>query len=343
MKGGDGMKLEFNKKYTPAIFILGIIACLTLVLYSTYFFVATRSYSQYEKQMLKVMSDVNALNDSTSSLIKGQTIDTECSQVKVKKISDDLAAVKTAVQSITPTNNYYSCHSEFMEGLNFNILMYRQLEAMLSNPNSTDIDKSLEELKNYREKCLASYSNVHIKKQKMTLSKNCIKFFDCSSSYMADLIRVRKDSQIAQSQNLQFIDNLDGCFNKFLSLKSNYKIALASSRKSDNYDELLNSISKNSLSFEAMKADFSNLTVPANGLELYKSLKIAFDDYSSYLSSIKAAVEIEKIEMKNASPNNGSMEAAYLLADEKYSASDSSLDKFFEIYNDYKSKNAKQQ
>lgn len=325
-----------TKKVLTIISILaGICLVISFVLYGTYYFTVSKSYNDYEKKLKTTVDKVNELNNSVNSLLKDQTIDTELSKKLLPDKISELTNIKNTVQAINPTDKYYKAQNNLVDGINYNILIYKQILSIISNPDSKDIDKSLQSLKDYKDKCLNSYSLFNLKNEKISLTSSSLKFIDNSIFYSAELLRLNKDKSISDSQNLDFINNIDLVLNGLLSLKSDYNVKITSSRTSKNYDSLLLTISQNKTSVDSIKSNLSSIIIPANGVNLYKALKDTLDNYTYYLDSINKAVAFEKA---SKNPSDSSIESNYIFAKDKYSLIDTKLDIFYKEYADFKNK-----
>ncbi|MDF2881942.1 MAG: hypothetical protein K0R54_2499 [Clostridiaceae bacterium] len=335
------MKPKAKKIVKITSIVIGVIAAFIMVFYGTYYFIVSKSYSEYDKQIKYYTDKINEINNSTASLIKQQTIDSNKSKKDLPSKIDSLIEVKSGIQAINPTEKYYKVHSSLIDGVNNNILIYKQIISIISNPGSKDIEKSLENLKSYRDKCIESYSLFETKKLSVSLSSSTLKFVNNSIFYTSELIRLNKDKTITDGQNSDFINSVDSILNDFISLKTDYNSQIEASRKSKKFNDLLFTISKNTTTYQALKGKLSNIIVPSKGVNLYKALKKTLDSYSAYLDSIYKAVNYENSQLKSADVSNSSIEANYAFSKDKYSTVNDNLEDFYNLYNEFKTKNMK--
>jgi hypothetical protein len=319
----------------------GIIAAIFVIFYGTYYFIVSKSYSEYEKQVKYYTDKINEINDSTSSLIKQQTIDSNKSKKDLPSKIDSLIEIKNHIEEINPSEKYYKINSSLVDGLNNNILIYKQIISIISNPESKDIEKSLENLKGYKDKCIESYSLFKTKKLSVSLSSSSLQFINNSIFYTSQLKRLNNDKAIKDGQNSEFINSIDSILNDFLALKKDYNSQIEASRKNRKFNDLLFSISKDTTTFLALKSKLSNIIVPAKGVNLYKTFRKTLDSYSSYLDSIYKAVNFENSQLNSASADNSSIDANYTFSKDKYTTVNDNLEEFYKIYNEFKNENNK--
>lgn len=335
------MKPKTRKIVKITSIVMGIIIAFAGVFYGTYYFIVSKSYSEYDKQIKSYTDKINEINNSTSSLIKQQTIDSNGAKKNLPSKIDSLTSLKNNIQAINPTEKYYKVHSSLIDGLNNNILIYKQITSIISNPSSEDIEKSLENLKSYRDKCIESYSLFSRKNLSISLSPLSLKFINNSIFYTSELIRLNKDKAITDGQNSDFINNIDSILNDFLSLKTDYNSQIEASRKDKKFTDLLFTLNKNTTSYQTLKSKLSNIIVPSKGINLYKALKKTLDSYSPYLDSISKAISYENSQLKYTAVDNSSIEANYAFSKDRYSTVNDNLEDFYKFYNEFKAKNMK--
>jgi hypothetical protein len=304
-----------RKKNKAVIIILSVLAFVILaasVFYGTYYFIIDKSSTTYESDVKDIVNKVNDVNISVAALNKGQAIDAEKVRKELSGKIDNLSKYKQNLSDVTVTDNYKKDHQNLIAGIDKNILILRQIDAIARNSDGRDIDKAGEDLIKYRDETVASYALVNIKNIKVELPKDTITFIEYTSNYVNELVKLHRDKEISQNQNLEFINSTDALVSKFVPIKVDYATQMAAVRtENGNKDNVISLANKNKDLLDGIEQEFANLTVPSKAVNCYKLFKKTLEDYDSYIQSF-----------------------IYAANNEKLSGSDLSSDKITEIYSE---------
>jgi len=322
--------------------ITGCFALAASVFYITYYFFVNKSLDAYEGPVKKYISDISKVNNSTSSLIKNNKLDEEKTKKELGSKIDILAKIKKSINDMIPTEKYNISHNALLSGLENNIMIFRQINEVVKNPQAKDIEKALEDLKKYETDCKTFYSQVSIDGSKISLGNICSNFVANTYFYGSQQVTLRKGNEILQSQTLEFINNLDSIAVRFSSIKVDLYPDVKYARNSS-FDPVLSSINKNKEELSSIREAFDKISIPAKAIEVYKSLNTLIDNYDSYIQNISYAVNVEKQDREDSkSLTEDSLNNLYSSANNKFTDVNDEYERFIKLFSDYKEQNSKQ-
>lgn len=326
-----------NKKIINSLLLtLAFILIGIGVFYGTYYFFISKSVSSYEKVVRTEINNINRINETTSEFTKGQTIDTE---KVVKELPSYISSLKTSeenLKKLTTNNKYSNDHNNLLLGLRRNISMYDQIYIICKNTKNSTLDKALTSLHNFKNECMNHYALISIKDIKINLPKECIDFVNNTVYFTEKQIRLNIDTQIANSQNKDFLNSLSKLVNTFNSLNKNLSPQIVEARNNkEEYDKLLNNLNSYQTTLNSLKSNLSNLTIPDDGTDLYKSFIKVLNDYNGYIQDFKYAVKTERLASISNSQDD-SINQLYESANEKFKILNSDYDIFLREYNKFK-------
>lgn len=251
--------------------------------------------STYVKQILNI-------NSATATIIKGQIIDTKAAKLALPKTITSLTKLNSEIKSYSAEDKYKSTFNYLNEGLNYNILMYKQLLAIINNPNSPDISTSVNNIVKYKNSSNIYYNNIKSKDSIFSLPNATNTLVDNASNMVASFLMAKKETTILNTENLEFDNNLQDIISKFSKIKCYFYYYVECARKNTmSYDAAIGKVTKNQDDFNDLKEELSGITIPENKISEYSSLKKVLDDYNFYINSFLTAINKEKKETSDNS------------------------------------------
>lgn len=334
-------KKNMNK---PIIIVLSILAFLLIaagIFLGTYYFLIDRTSNGYEASIKDLSEKINTTNKSVSSFNKEDqsAVDPDKARKGLEEKIQVLNDSKTKLQGLVPTDKYKNEHEALINGLNNNILIYRQISAFLANVNGNDIEASGENLKKYKDDCVKYYTTASSSTLlKISLPKESLTFIDNTLKYINEVAAVQKEKEITKSQNTEFVNNIDDILSNFNGIKADLSTQVSSARGSGgNLDSIITLANRYRDDLSYLKQQLSNLSVPSEALSTYNLLKNTFEDYDLYLQSIVFAVNNEKLLGASSSPDK--LKELYSSSDTKFSEVIKDYDSFLKKYTDFKDSN----
>ncbi|MFD3155677.1 hypothetical protein ACFIJ5_02260 [Haloimpatiens sp. FM7330] len=331
------MKDSTKKLLINFSIIIGVIALIIIVFFSTYYFSINKSYKSYEKNIQNIVNSINETNNNIANLSNSDTYNSELVSKELSSKIQHLNDIKSKLNDLNPTDKYKKSYNHLNDGLKNNITMYNYLLILINKPLDKNIESSIKKLKLSKDDCINYYSIFDINNLKITLPEKTIQFVNNSTNYVYEKIRVERDKEISQNQLIEFSNNIDTILNDFLSIKTDYPSMLLDARKNlIEYKEISTLINTNISKLKTLKRNLYNISVPENQSKIYDSLKNVFTTYESYLESFKYSLAIEKIKVKNTNSDIKTFDKLYENPKRKLSDTNINYDKFISLYKEFK-------
>lgn len=334
-------KIWINVGITAAI-----IASCALIFFGAYYVMSGNSYGAYEKSLKTLSADINKANDTTSLLMKGDSIEVEASKTQLNKIIEDLLAAKAKASALIPGDKYRASQDNFVNGINSNVYIYKQLQAVLNNPNAKDADKALEELLKYREETLSYYKKASTSKVTISFSKAADNYVTSSYNYLTAYLQDKKKDDLVINLYSDYKTSFDKILSDFLAIKVDWS-STASRARFSGYDSVLSELNKQKKDLSSLKDKLLALTVPGKPedfkknitepIKLQTSLQAVLEDYDSYLQSFIYNLDIEKLKSVSGTMTASELQELYGPVDEKYQSFNKDYDSFSKLYDEFNS------
>lgn len=336
-------KMKSKNIINTFIKLLAAAAAIIIVFWGSYYYIVNSSYNKYEKQMILYINKVNKVNKSASSFVKSNGLISDTNKIKsgLSSLIKQLEDIKSDTEDLSATDRYKLMSKSFQEGLDDNITIYKQCLAILENPESPDMDDSVKDLENLKSTCISNYTNVNIRNSIISLPYCASSLIDDIINRTNQLVKIKKNKEILQSQIVDFITSINDLSEKFKDIKKDYTASLKDIRNGkDTYDNLLSSINQASDSLDSLTKDFDGIAIPNNDAEnISSSFNSLLNDYSDYLKSISFAVNNEKTQAASGPLDSDSLSSMYYTADSKYKNLDEEYLDFTKNFLNYKSSN----
>lgn len=295
-----------DKKKKKILFLSCVISFFVFVLIFLCFdFFVLYDYNKYGNALRTYISEINEINHGAAKIINNQSIDTKSSKIVLPKAITSLSKMNSDIEKYNVNDKYKSTFNYLNKGLNFNILMYKQLLAIINNPDSPDITTSINNVKIYKNSCNNFYRNIKSKDYTFGLPKESTTLVNNSLTMVSSILRIKRDNTILNTANLEFENSSEDIISKFSRIKCNlYYYAECARKNTMSYDIALGKVTGNQDAFNDLKEQFSGITIPENKVSTYRNLKKVLDDYDSYLNSFITAIKKEKKAASDYSSND---------------------------------------
>lgn len=289
MKTENLQKLQLGVKYL-AFFTVAV--GLFLLSYS---FFSKTAYKGYDRYLVNTISQIQKINDRCKDFTTSDSIEKEKAIKKLPTINSDLNAVRNDLIEKKPEENNEN-YNNLLKGVENNILIIQQLEAMVNNPMGKDIDKASENLKIYEDTANNYYSLLSIKNINFSIGKQLSLTLDNTINFCRTSNNLLKQAEIKVDQNSSFVTKIDELNSLFQKNKIDYYPEALKARKNQiSYELIISSIDKTILEIENIKAALDGMVVPNGTSELYKVFNTAVDEYYDYLKNTKYAIATESV------------------------------------------------
>ena len=285
------------KKKKIILFSCVILFFMFILIFICFDFYILSNYNKCKNTIRTYITQINEINTATATatITNGQTIDTKSGKIVLPKTITSLSKLNDEIKNYSAKDKYESTFNYLNEGLNFNVLMYKQLLAIINNPDSPDISTSINNVRKYKNSCNSYYNNIKSKDSAFSLPKCNDTLVNNASNMVSSFIKTKKENTILNTENLEFDNNLQDIISKFKTIKCNFYYYAECARKNTmSYNDVINKITKNQDNFNDLKEQLSGITIPENKVSVYSSLKKVLDDYNSYINSFLTAINKEK-------------------------------------------------
>ena len=306
---------------------------------TSYYSSINKAYSSYKTTLVANINGINDANKNVSQFNSDLTIDVDYAKQQLPIIIKDLANLRNTLASSQPTTKYIKDHENLLSALDKNLLIYRQTLAILNNPSGSDVGRSVEDLKTFRNDCISFYSLVDINNVEISLPKTSLAFIDNVLNYSYSAVMVRKETDFKFEQNKEFISKLDVLSAEFITTKTNFYSYVLKVRKKDmSYDNLLSLVDDDFAKLGEVQTSFKNLSVPDSAIPSYESFKTLLDDNENYLRDFKLALTSEKVQTLKAAVDPSILDSLYASSNTLFIEVEGSNNNFNKDYTQLKNK-----
>lgn len=240
--------------------------------------------NDYNK-LLSFSSKINEINLKT-------TKNTEVSSTEfINSFNDNilkLNQINTDLTALNISKEYSDEKSLLLDSISKNTKFYNDIIYMLKNidaPNIMDINKQVTLSKTELEKSFEA-SNKKSLKLDLNYTENSIN--PKAFNYMNQILKLKRDSDIAQSQSTDFKSSLDFLFTQFEPLNEDlFEILKLVKEDGRNITPILDTINSNIENFNLLNTDLHCISVPHGYEEYFLSLQNVFDKYNSYIKLMR--------------------------------------------------------
>jgi hypothetical protein len=328
-----------KKNLFKIILFLSIIMTSIGIFLASYYSSINKVYDSYETTLVTNINSINEVNNNIAQFNSSQTIDIDYAKEQLPNVIKDLSNLRDGLATSEPSSKYKKDHENLKSGLDKNLLVYRQSLAILNNPSGSDVEKSMANLKTYRNDCMNLYSLVDIHNLKIELPNTCLTFIENVLNYSSSAVMIRKETNIKLQQNQEFISNIDDLSKNFSDAKTNYYSSVIKARKKDiSYDELLSQVENNFIKLSAIQTKFKSLSIPPTAIPTYEAFKILLSMHENYLKDFKFALSSEKVQVLSAMVDSSTLDALYISSNSCFMEVENSYNDFMKAYTELKNK-----
>lgn len=275
------MKNKFNLNLCKSFLIA---SCILLIISSIVF----RNFlSPAFWKINSSINVINTINNSLSSALKETVIVPEIATDNLKDCILKLKAEKDKLKTIQPSNKYKNSYNNLIIGLENNIKLYEQTLAILNSPSSQDLPKAFNDMMNYKNNCEKYYKLCSSDGLKIKLTSNATIFLKNSSNYINALIKLKRDSDIKNSQKNDFLISMDKCIERFSKINEDLSpIYERLQRENKGFQVLIDDINKKMADFSDLKTSLYSIAIPSDAIDYYSEFQEILDQYDKYINNI---------------------------------------------------------
>jgi len=335
----DIIDTNVKGKIFKVMLILSIILISISIFLASYYIFVNKVYDSYKTTLVTNINGINEVNLNIAEFNTNQTIDVDYARKQLPNIIKNLSTFRDKLANSQPTSKYKKDNENLKLGLDKNLLIYRQTLAILNNPSGRDVEKSLADLKTFRNDCMDFYSLINIRNVEISLPKTSLTFIDNVLNYSYSAVMIRKETDIKSQQNQEFITKTDELLVNFLDSRTNlYSNVIKVRKKEMSYDDLLSLVEDDLTKLNKIQNDFKSLSVPPSAIPTYEAYKPLLIKHESYLRDFKLALTSEKTQTSSSKVDPSTLDGLYTSSNLLFNQVQSSYNDFVKTYSNLKNK-----
>lgn len=305
------LKFKFNSVVSKYLFIAIAILVLFFISYGVF---SIFSPSKEEMYLYDLMDSIKDTNNQCKSFLDDSNINVEKALKTIPKMREQLYST-----SIDSTSNEYAAIADnsatylnISRGLNENILLLDQLQAMLNNPYGNDLELASTNLKIYRDASDSYYNLVEYDNSNFSLGNSMYSMINETIDYCISSNNTKKMNEIKSAEADKFISTLNELVVSMDKLIENYYERVIDCRSNKMTYELLVSKLDDTISkMESVKNILSQMSIPNDFLDIYNSFSEVSTLYSKYVYDVKYAILTEMVRRESVDIKDDYMDSLY--------------------------------
>ncbi|MEW8956727.1 hypothetical protein, partial [Clostridium sp.] len=250
-------------------------------------------------EFTEYINNINSLNENILTLSNISSNNEELKS-KLSYAGEYLSELKNSLVS-------YKSDSELKEilenGIEQNLLFYRQLLGILNNPKGKDIDNSISSLLEYGQKTSEYYDKFSSPKILFTSHGNSfMKNFE--KDLHKEILTIKEEENL-KSEHKDFLLVFEGIIETFFDNNKEYSYLIEKCQ--DNileFEDILKDVDKTAALIDDLNLKLYSLSYPSSGLESFDSFNETLTLYSSYIKEVRKAVYSEMSSSKKLSTSD---------------------------------------
>jgi hypothetical protein len=316
-------------------FIIGII-----LFFMSYGFFSKFSFTKGERYLYNTMNAILKVNNRSKDFLDNNNINVEKALSSLPEMKTDLIDISVDLNSnpYAEDTNYTENHKNLLKGLNENILIIEQLEAMLKNPAGNDIEIAANNLKLFRDTSENYYGLINIDDSNYDLGVPMYSVINSTIDYCISTNNFKRISDLKSAEATKFLDTLKELVISLDSLKHDFYEDVLKCRSGNMaYELLISNIDDTSKKLTSVQNVLSQMSIPDNFSSIYNDYSKTVSLYNDYLYKIKYAIVTEKVRRESKDIKEDFMDSLYISSNETYDKVEKMYKNFTKEYNNLNS------
>ncbi|KPU46327.1 hypothetical protein OXPF_00550 [Oxobacter pfennigii] len=254
------------------------------------------SSDEYISSISQLHQEVKEANDKVAAAIKADT-----ETLLITDILKETPAARNALNTIAKSYDkisapsvYAQSHASLGDAIRINKQVYDQLEAILKNPASADVQESMDQLSEYIDECMNNYATVETEDLSFTLPNEILSLSSRLQPWVA-----QKQAQYAQVSALiasftEYFDSMAMLFSTYDTAAADFNQILISIRNNQEpWDALFEKIDASEGIINTVKENYIKQTVPTELKSINARFSPILDEMLDYYSKLRYAAVTE--------------------------------------------------
>lgn len=284
-----------GKKLLKSIIILCIITLISIGVFFYFFNMMTKtSYSKYDTVFSETVASINKINSSISIEENITSIDGNL-KTQLENARDSLIKEKNTLKNENPPSTYNELYTNIVDGLDFNIKLYKEVLQLANLNDDNSLQDSLENLNDYANNCIKYYSFTDDSSFNLIFPQEIHIMVKSAQKYILDKRALNDKLLLENSSKEKYIFELELVYSSFTSIFQNRNKFqfLEIARTENTYKELLTNFDNELITLNDLLFDAKPIIAHANIEDLTDELHQIIYDYIVYVQYFKHAVSFE--------------------------------------------------
>lgn len=311
------VKSFFSNQFSMSFIILIILLLIVLI-----------RQNLVSKDFKTLISFSNSISEINNTSIEKSNLSSKTLGNALSKTASELKEIENSLTSFEPSNKYVKHKDLLLEGLKKNIELHIKLNSLFETPNNDILSSKNKEAIQLKNDINLIFKQCNDLKLPVSLGKDSNALSYISLNYINEIIKLNRDKDITNNQSATYIAQIDNIYNEFSLLNENLFLIIDTMKKENrSLSTVLDDINKKITTFNTLKSELYSLSVPIDLINSFNSLKIVFDNYETYINSLRNYVLHEL--------NNSSDSSLFNTSKNNYENLNKSIDEFkSELNND---------
>jgi hypothetical protein len=299
-----------NRSSQKILITISTVLVVAAVFLTSYYFIYDKTTSKYTNALYNIKLDVDEANSSvaksTSEMDKLDSTDTQEIDGIKKIVSEADSKLKKSIDSlknVTPPAKYANQYKQYLEGLTLNKRIFTQINLILKNTKSKDLENALNSLHDYINETKIAYEASKLGKSYIKLPNDMFTLEEKIRSYAMSSYSDYIAKTTALEQYTIYFTDMDKIVEDFKIQATDLSEILTGIQNNqssigDGYRTIEDKLSK----LNDIKNRYNGLTVPQKTVNQHQGFNDIINSYTYYCQDFKS--NLTKLEEAGSSEEN---------------------------------------
>lgn len=271
-------------------------SCMLLIVFTDNNNTTIASQLTTDNNYVIIINDIANINSELTSCIKNSKLDIDSTKTVLTNSISNLNNSAVSLSKIsTDDEDHLELYNDIESCLSSTADLYNYCLNYISTTEKIPIDELADSLDKLKNNCFYSYGTISKYGYSLNCNDSITNFLTAYILYFSKINQINIQKEIDNNKITVFKENLTSITNDFSDNLEDLQPAVERIRdEKRTFDVLLNDLNKCENTFNSLKKDLSQCSIPNGYLSYYNKLNDVFSSYSSYLKLIRTAVIYER-------------------------------------------------
>lgn len=271
------VKSFFSNQFSMSFIILIILLLIVLI-----------RQNLVSKDFKTLISFSNSISEINNTSIEKSKLSSKSLGNTLSKTVSELKEIENSLTSFQPSNKYTKHKDLLLEGLKKNIELHSKLASLFETPNNDILSSKNKEAIQLKNDINLIFKQCNDLKLPVSLGKDSNALSYASLNYINEIIKLNRDKDITNNQSATYIAQIDNIYNKLSLLNEDLFLIIDTMKKENrSLSTVLDDINKKITTFNTLNSELYSLSVPIDLINSFNSLKTVFENYDTYINSLR--------------------------------------------------------